>query len=101
MGDFPPRVPSFRTEVAEEEDGGRGPNRGVSETRQRREGASFDALIMFHFHLSLWEAAGCDHSGTKIAASQDKPAADDRLFPLPKTNHSQAHSPLTSWLRSH
>lgn len=94
MGDFPPRVPSFRTEVAEEEDGGRGPNRGVSETRQRREGASFDALIMFHFHLSLWEAAGCDHSGTKIAASQDKPAADDRLSHCQRQTTRRHTAPL-------
>lgn len=52
------------------------PNRGVSKMRQRREEASSDAVSRFHFHPSLWEDGGCDHSGTKIAESQDKQADD-------------------------
>lgn len=44
--------------------------------RQRREEASSDAVSRFHFHPSLWEDGGCDHSGTKIAESQDKQADD-------------------------
>lgn len=52
--------------------------------RQNREEASTDASSMFHFHPGLQEDVGCDHSGTKIAQSQDK-QADDRLFPRPKT----------------
>lgn len=66
--------------------------------RQNREEASTDASSMFHFHPGLQEDVGCDHSGTKIAQSQDK-QADDRLFPRPKTKPLIGAQSLTPWLR--
>lgn len=66
--------------------------------RQNREEASTDASSKFHFHPHLQEDVGCDHSGIKIAQSQDKQAGD-RLFPRPKTKPLIGAQSLTPWLR--
>ena len=94
---FPTSIPSFRSQqrVFRNE-----AEKGWSQHWWLHFHLSWREDSRLHFHLSWREDVGCDHSATKRAEFQEKQAVD-RLFPSPKANHSQEHTPPTSWMRNH